>query len=258
MDRKVSRNPEADKWKGILMATVVIMLLVSAGFLNHYFQVKQFADSAEPIIQDLSAERRALARQRDSLEKLARLRHPDTRWLARVIYSETKQPHEQRLVAWVVRNRVESHFRGKDTYREVALDSKQFSAFNRGNGLREYYITKNTSDLRSSERKDEAWARALVIADKVRRAPAISRPFSRYTFYFYSQVSMPSWKPHPEWKPLFDRVDSRSMERVDPMRFRFYKDPECRLCGNESGRMPNDLLMASDSSRTNSTTTAAR
>ncbi len=31
----------------------------------------------------------------------------ETLWLARCIYSETKRPEEQELVAWVVRNRVE-------------------------------------------------------------------------------------------------------------------------------------------------------
>ncbi|WP_240332831.1 hypothetical protein [Salinibacter ruber] len=43
-----------------------------------------------------------------------------TLWLARAIYSETKLPHEQELVAWVVRNRVETAYRGRRTYRAVA------------------------------------------------------------------------------------------------------------------------------------------
>ena len=33
---------------------------------------------------------------------------PEILWLARAMYSETKRPHEQELVAWVVRNRLES------------------------------------------------------------------------------------------------------------------------------------------------------
>ncbi len=52
-----------------------------------------------------------------------------TLWLARAIYSETKLPHEQELVAWVVRNRVETAYRGRRTYRAVVLDPYQFSAF---------------------------------------------------------------------------------------------------------------------------------
>lgn len=43
-------------------------------------------------------------------------------WLARTIFSETKRPHEQELVAWVVRNRVETGYRGNATYEAAVLD----------------------------------------------------------------------------------------------------------------------------------------
>ena len=36
----------------------------------------------------------------------------ETLWLARAIFSETKRPEEQILVAWVIRNRVETGYRG--------------------------------------------------------------------------------------------------------------------------------------------------
>ncbi|WP_243663594.1 cell wall hydrolase [Rhodothermus marinus] len=64
----------------------------------------------------------------------------ETLWLARVIYSETKRPEEMELVAWVVRNRVETRFRGKATYRDVVLDPFQFSAFIPYNPRRQYYM----------------------------------------------------------------------------------------------------------------------
>ena len=50
-----------------------------------------------------------------------------TLWLARAIYSETKLPHEQELVAWVVRNRVETAYRGRRSYRAVVLDPGRYA-----------------------------------------------------------------------------------------------------------------------------------
>ena len=46
----------------------------------------------------------------------------ETLWLARCIYSETKRPAEQELVAWVLRNRVETGYRGQTTYESTVLD----------------------------------------------------------------------------------------------------------------------------------------
>ena len=58
----------------------------------------------------------------------------DVLWLARCIYSETKRAPEQELVAWVIRNRVETGYRGQRSYEGAVLDPYQFSAFNPGTG----------------------------------------------------------------------------------------------------------------------------
>lgn len=235
MRYNTSHNPPADMWKGIFFATMICLLLFGAGFANHYMDVKQRAQNASEVIQTLSEERRELAREKDSLKRLANLRHPETRWLARVIYSESNRPREQRLIAWEVRNRVEQNFRGRSTYRGVALDNKQYSAFNSANELRLYYMTKNWMDAGDNTRIGKAWARALEIAHEVRTRPEVFRPFGEKVLYHYSEISMPSWKPHPEWRSAFTYVD---MDGVNPYRLRFYKDPECRLCG-EMGPVPN-------------------
>ncbi|MBI5004915.1 MAG: cell wall hydrolase, partial [Candidatus Lloydbacteria bacterium] len=47
-------------------------------------------------------------------------------WLARGVYSEKKNEEEMRLIAWVIRNRVETKYRGT-TYQEVVTSDKQFS-----------------------------------------------------------------------------------------------------------------------------------
>jgi hypothetical protein len=137
----------------------------------------------------------------------------DVLWLARVIYSETKRPYEQELVAWVVRNRVETAYRGKSTYRGVVLDPWQFSAFNSNSPKRRYYSNLNTSSNASG------WQTAMRIAHEVVHAHEVERPFDQATRHFYSEVSMVGRK-HPAWatgkRPVaLDR-------KVDPRRFRFF------------------------------------
>src|SRR5690606_41478736 len=100
---------------------------------------------------------------------------PETLWLARCIYSETKRPEEMELVAWVVRNRVETRYRGRSSYRDVVLDPFQFSAFNPNNPKRSFYSTLDT------RRPIGSWQRALTIAHSVRQAEAEYRPFSMQT-----------------------------------------------------------------------------
>lgn len=140
-----------------------------------------------------------------------------TLWLARAIYSETKLPHEQELVAWVVRNRVETGYRGESTYKEVVLDPYQFSAFNPGSSKRHFY-TSLTPDTRLS-----SWQQSLWIAYYVQHADPAYRPFSIETRHFFSERSMqggrfPFWASHEQFV-----APSLSYE-VDERRFRFYKE----------------------------------
>lgn len=141
----------------------------------------------------------------------------ETLWLARVIYSETKQPEEQELVAWVVRNRVETGYRGKTTYRDAVLDRLQFSAFNPGSSKRTYY-----SSLKPSS-KAPGWQRALRIAHEVRQMPLSLRPFSKTTRHFYSERSMVGQK-HPRWAKGQRPVTPRRPFALDARRFRFFEN----------------------------------
>ncbi len=137
----------------------------------------------------------------------------DVLWLARVIYSETKRPDEQELVAWVVRNRVETGYRGKDTYRTTVLDPWQFSAFNQNSPKRSFY-----SNL-DFESKSRGWQTALFIAYDVLHAPAYERPFPNKTRHFYSERSMKGTLK-PDWATNKRPV---SLDRdIDPKRFRFF------------------------------------
>ena len=139
--------------------------------------------------------------------------HPETLWLARAIYSESNLPHEQEYVAWVVRNRVELKYNGKETYRDVILDDWQFSAFNSGNKRRWYYINKSITD------GNDPWIRALEIAHKVRTADESESPIPKLTTHFYSAVSMiPTWRV-PSWAKVMEQY---KVPYVEENRFRFF------------------------------------
>ena len=134
-------------------------------------------------------------------------------WLARCIYSESDRAHEQRLVAWVVRNRVETRFRGS-TYRDVVLEDRQFSAFNDPTPRRARILALTEQD------RFPAWRSALSIAREVYHAPASRRPFPQTTRHFYSPVSMRN-RAVPHWAVAETPLALASHD-IDADRFRFY------------------------------------
>ena len=140
-----------------------------------------------------------------------------TLWLARAIYSETKLPHEQELVAWVVRNRVETGYRGRTSYEDVILDPYQFSAFNPGSSKRSFYMSL------TPEVQLPAWQQALWIAHYVRHADPVYRPFSIETRHFYSERSMDG-RRHPYWANRHQFVTPGWDYQINERRFRFYKE----------------------------------
>ncbi len=140
----------------------------------------------------------------------------ETLWLARCIYSETNRPEEQELIAWVVRNRVESNYRGKDSYRRVVLDPYQFSAFNADSPKSSYYRSL------SPKHNQNGWQRALTIAYYVRLARPHYRPFSQETLHFYSEQSMVGRKK-PAWAYGNTPIETPDRYKLDEKRFRFYE-----------------------------------
>ena len=140
----------------------------------------------------------------------------ETLWLARVIYSESKRIEEQELVAWVVRNRVETAYRGRRTYEGVALDPYQFSAFNPNSRKHRYYTTLDTNS------QARGWQKTLALAYYVRYANAAHRPFPIKTRHFYSEQSLPANAVHPEWTEGLEPVTPRRPLRLEAHRFRFY------------------------------------
>ena len=141
----------------------------------------------------------------------------ETLWLARGLYSETNRPEEMELVAWSIRNRVETSYRGKDTYEEVVLDPWQFSAFNHNSGKRGYFTSLTPSS------QADLWAEALTIAKVVKEAPAELRPFSLQTRHYYSERSMVG-RRQPAWAVGETPVSPNRLFELEAQRFRFYEN----------------------------------
>ena len=110
-------------------------------------------------------------------------------WLARVIYSETKNEQEMRLIAWVVRNRVENDYWGDTTYKAVVTRKNQFS------GLNSYDLQYAHNISLTYEDKYTIWRKALGIATEIYHANENARPFDKKIQHFYSPlvVATPDW-----------------------------------------------------------------
>ena len=117
-------------------------------------------------------------------------------WLSRLIYSETKRPYEQRLVAWVVRNRVDIGHRSYDSeagvnnYKGAALARSQFS------GMHPHLDHNAHKNLAMSYDVIgvPSWDSALEIAREVYYADASMRPLAQNVTHFYSPfIAPPKW-----------------------------------------------------------------
>lgn len=109
-------------------------------------------------------------------------------WLARVVYSETKDSAEMEKIAWVVRNRVESG-RWGSSYKKVVLSPNQFSGFNSRDP--QYYTNINLD----YDTNNPIWQKALVIAKRVYNAEHEDRILKNSVQHFYS----PEVAKNPFW-----------------------------------------------------------
>ena len=162
----------------------------------------------------------------DRVKQLGPLAMDEVLWLGRAVYSESDRASEQKLVAWVIRNRVETGYRGT-SYREVVLEPLQFSAFNTPSERRDYILAFDQDDVVPS------WMQALDIALEVYGARPTERPFDIDTRHFYSPVSMVG-RSEPVWASAGIELSSLELG-VDPNRFRFFRaiDQSADLAGME-------------------------
>jgi hypothetical protein len=135
-------------------------------------------------------------------------------WLARIVYSETKEVNEQVLVAWVARNRVETEYRGYNTYHGVATDKGQFSGLNPRDAQYLHNISRNYGS------RGESWKDALEVAEAVYFSPNFLRPIPKTVKHFYSPKSVrlaPNWSA--DSKPVLVIRDGSKDRHI---RFAFY------------------------------------
>ena len=147
------------------------------------------------------------------VRQLPLLMQDEVLWLARCVYSESNRAHEQRLVAWVVRNRVETGYRGT-TYRQVVLKPRQFSAFNRNTPRRRQLMNLGL------QTNTKAWRQALGVALDVYHASPAERPFPKTTRHFYSPVSMKG-RRMPKWAEGHEPLSATRLG-LDGRRFQFF------------------------------------
>lgn len=133
-------------------------------------------------------------------------------WFARTLYSETKKPEEQILVAWVIRNRVESEYY-PDTYKEVVLQRGQFSGMHATD--KQYHINTTLTFEDSSE----SWDSAVSIAKAVYSADPILRPIGKDVTHFYSPISMVGT---PSWAQSVEPAHMVRDTKTNDVRFAFY------------------------------------
>jgi len=133
-------------------------------------------------------------------------------WLARALYSETKLKEEQVLIAWVIRNRMESE-KYPGTYREVVLQRNQFSGLNPSD--KQYY----TNIARTYGESGPGWDSALAVADAVYHASGVLRPIPETVTHFYSPHAVsrtPSWAADTKASHVVRDSEDKSI------RFAFY------------------------------------
>ena len=134
-------------------------------------------------------------------------------WLARGVYSETKNEEEMRLIAWVIRNRVETKYRGT-TYREVLLSERQFSGLHASSS--EY---KNNLSLGYDDMKNKDWRMALSVAKEIYTEDESLRPFPKTVRHFFSPALIDAT---PEWARKESPYQNIAYMEITKPNFIFY------------------------------------
>ncbi len=200
---------------GFLWFYFFISIVIISALLFHVSDVKNTLSDTKDKVDALEQRNQSLSynltKTRDSL-KIATSQ--DILWLSRILYSETGKPLEMYYIAHVVRNRVETCYNGECSYKGVALDPYEFSAFNRGRDTR-YYLM----DLKRENAYNPAkWAASKQIALDVYMSNY--DPTNGAT-HFFAQVGMPNHS-FPNWAYHGEEVELPN--NINENRLRIYKN----------------------------------
>ena len=132
------------------------------------------------------------------------------------MYSETNRLDEQELIGWVVRNRLETNYRGHTSIKSIILDPFQFSAFHPRRRSARYYSNLNWLS------NEPDWPKTLALAYYVLHANSSFRPFPKNVRHFYSEQALAETKAAPDWSVDLVPVQPARTFALDTNRFRFY------------------------------------
>jgi spore germination cell wall hydrolase CwlJ-like protein len=121
---------------------------------------------------------------------------------------------EQELVAWVIRNRVESS-KYPNTYQAVVLQPKQFSGLNSSD--RQYSINTTLG----FEDTAAGWDSAIAVANEVYFADGSVRPIAAGVTHFYSPGAV---RVTPLWAQGETPSHTVSDLKTGSLRFAFYSN----------------------------------
>jgi len=152
-------------------------------------EVQQKQERIHKMQGHLDSQQHRIRQLKDRLDRMQQRLHKSIRWTTRAIVSETTRPREMRVIAEIIRNRVESGWRGHQTYKGVILDPYQFSAFNPGRGTPSVYraMTRENTPFPS------IWREARGIAEKVLKAKREDLLTTRRVLHFHHRQVTPKW-----------------------------------------------------------------
>jgi spore germination cell wall hydrolase CwlJ-like protein len=178
-------------------ALLIIGVIIFVNVDRAHREAEARADSLQSVVEtqqeEIRKQHRTIQRLHSRLELLA----GD---MASVITAETKRPAEMELIAWAMRNRVESN-RHPDGLRAVLSERAAFTPVMRGN------LPAPMPEARRA-------------AMSVLLAPASDDPTGGATHYYSPRSMRPAYS-RPVWASRLDRVHVHS---VPDHRFRFYRD----------------------------------
>jgi len=194
-----------------LITAFLVGFAVWFGTYQHYAHLRA---ENEALTQKVFA----LHTENAKLEKLKPYHNWRKIWLARALVSETDRTEEMPYLATVIRNRVETCYRSRCTFKGVILDPKQFSAFNKAAPRRDLYM--RLDDKIAYENGIMRWSKAKTVADSIIKADRSELPLPKDVLYFWSPISMPHYKPRPLWA---SKRPEHEVESVPTNRFKFHK-----------------------------------
>lgn len=118
-------------------------------------------------------------------------------WAGLCALTETNRPEEQEYVLWVIRNRAESP-RFPETYEDVVLQRKQFSAFNAFTGeQRAHWPAERVFDEVATDHPPRVLLAAIHLAEKALAADddTTQNPFVPSFAPPGVEVVRPDWEP---------------------------------------------------------------